>query len=306
MDQGRRRWGPAGRPSREPPSSWGKPGPSPVANAEPKDVANDRSGIHRFVTLGRPEGGVNDPAVSTRRAEPSSPTRGLRDACLASVTFGVEVVRRDLVEELPELLDLVLLLVGDRDARLLEDLLSTEDRRPGPKGERDGIRRTGADLHVAGEYQDGEVDAVLECGDPDLRELVADRLEQVAHQVVGQWPRWDQPVLRVGNRRGLTGTDPDRQIPVTLDLPQQHDRVVGGHFHADTNDVELLHDASLRPGGQPRLDECRMQPNRECGELTIHFLRPAGRVSSAGSAQRRDDLLDQADLPVSGRLDGSQ
>src|SRR5690606_24282755 len=50
-----------------------------------------------------------------------------------------EVLRGDRVQELPELLDLVLLLVRYRDAGLLQDVLAGEDRRAGAQGEGDGV-----------------------------------------------------------------------------------------------------------------------------------------------------------------------
>ena len=43
------------------------------------------------------------------------------------MSVGVEVLGRDLVEELAELLHLVLLLVGHRDAGLVEHLLGADD-----------------------------------------------------------------------------------------------------------------------------------------------------------------------------------
>ena len=44
----------------------------------------------------------------------------------------VEVLRRDVVEELPELLDLVLLLVGYDDPGIVEQVLGAHDLGAGP------------------------------------------------------------------------------------------------------------------------------------------------------------------------------
>src|SRR4051812_37734096 len=71
-----------------------------------------------------------------------------------------EVLRRYLVEELAELLDLVLLLVGDLDAHLVEQVLRAEDRRAGAHRQRDGVRRPGADDPLVTEHQLGDVDPV--------------------------------------------------------------------------------------------------------------------------------------------------
>src|SRR3954451_20525323 len=73
---------------------------------------------------------------------------------------GTEVLRRDLVEELAELLDLVLLLVGDLDPHLVEQLLGPEDGGTGADGEGDGVGRAGAHDPVVGEEELGEVDAI--------------------------------------------------------------------------------------------------------------------------------------------------
>ncbi|GAA1500993.1 hypothetical protein GCM10009760_63400 [Kitasatospora kazusensis] len=49
------------------------------------------------------------------------------------------------------------------------------------------------------------------------------------------------PLLGEGDRGRLAGADPDRQVPISPYLPQQHDRLVGRHLHPDTYDVELIH-----------------------------------------------------------------
>src|SRR5215211_1933437 len=95
-----------------------------------------------------------------------------------------EVLRGDLVEELAELLDLVLLLVGDLDADLVEQVLGSVDGSPGADGERDGVRRAGADGPVLAEHQLGDVDAVAHLRDVDRLELGAERADDLAEQVV--------------------------------------------------------------------------------------------------------------------------
>ena len=54
----------------------------------------------------------------------------------------VEVFRPDVVQELPELLDLFLFVTGDEDRRLGQDILLREDRHRHPHGERDRVRRS--------------------------------------------------------------------------------------------------------------------------------------------------------------------
>src|SRR5690606_8921033 len=62
-----------------------------------------------------------------------------------------EVLRGDRVEELAELLHFVLLLVGDGDAGLFEDVLAGEDGGAGAQGQGDGVGRAGAHLDAIGE-----------------------------------------------------------------------------------------------------------------------------------------------------------
>jgi len=54
-----------------------------------------------------------------------------------------EVLRRDLLQEFAELLDLVLLLVRDDDADIGQDLLGTPDRRTDAQRQRDRVTRPG-------------------------------------------------------------------------------------------------------------------------------------------------------------------
>src|SRR5215472_682697 len=95
-----------------------------------------------------------------------------------------EVLGRDVVEELAELLDLVFLLVRDRDARLVQYLLVGEDRRPGAQCQRDRVRGPGADGGAVGEHQVGEEDAIAQGGDVHGLELDAQRLQDVPHKVM--------------------------------------------------------------------------------------------------------------------------
>src|SRR5262245_16459163 len=91
-----------------------------------------------------------------------------------SLVARTEALGRDLVEELAELLHLVLLLVRDRDARVVQHPVAPVDRRPGTQGERYGVGRASADLDSAGEHQLGVEDALAQIGDPHLGQLLAD------------------------------------------------------------------------------------------------------------------------------------
>src|SRR5690606_28623663 len=104
-----------------------------------------------------------------------------------------------------------------------------------------------ADLDAPGEVQFGVEDAVAEPGDPDLLQLVAERLQDVAEQVVGHRPGRHHTLLGERDRGGLDGADPDREVTLPRGLAQQNYRLVGGHFNTDTDDVELVHVATV-PG----------------------------------------------------------
>src|SRR5207342_1961495 len=81
-----------------------------------------------------------------------------------------------------------------------------------------------------------------------LAELVARRLEHVLEQVVGQRTRRYDALLGEGDGGRLDGPDPDRQVPLTLHLAQQHDRVVRRHLDPYTQDVDLAHGVHTTPG----------------------------------------------------------
>src|SRR6185503_15385878 len=53
-------------------------------------------------------------------------------------------------------------------------------------------------------------------------------------------------LLLVRNRGGLDRTDPDRQVPVAVDLLEQHDRLVTGQLDPHPNHVQLPHRSAFR------------------------------------------------------------
>src|SRR5215472_5720571 len=86
-----------------------------------------------------------------------------------------EVLRRDVVEEFPELFDFVFLLVRDGYARFVKYVVVRENSRAGSQGKRDRIRRPRADRGAIREHQVGEEDPVAQRGDVDLPQLDAKR-----------------------------------------------------------------------------------------------------------------------------------
>src|SRR3984885_3864697 len=163
-----------------------------------------------------------------------------------------EVLGRDLVEELPKLLDLVLLLVGDGDASLVEDLVGREDRGTGPQCQGDRVRGPGAGLGAVGEDEVRVEDPVAQGGDVDRAELHVQDFEHVLEQVVGQRPQRHHALLSEGDRGRLHRPDPDGQVPVTLLFFQQDDRAVGRHLDTDADDLHPPHWSSALAPPQRR------------------------------------------------------
>src|SRR6185437_2744630 len=95
-----------------------------------------------------------------------------------------EVLGRDRVEELAELLDLVLLLVRDDEPGFGEDRLLRVDRHARAEGERHGVARPRGHLHPAVEHELGVERAFLEVGDPDLLQPPPQACDDVLQQVV--------------------------------------------------------------------------------------------------------------------------
>src|SRR4051812_47200687 len=116
-------------------------------------VAGKRHARH----AAHPTKDAKTPAAASPRHQ-ESVTHGRRRACgvsrrcligrlpsspeSAAAASAGEVLRADLLQELPELLDLVLLLVGDDDPRLTENLVGATDRGTDPQ--RQGDRVAGA------------------------------------------------------------------------------------------------------------------------------------------------------------------
>src|SRR6516165_8029475 len=114
-----------------------------------------------------------------------------------------EVLRADRVEEFAELLDLVLLLVRDRDAGLIQDLLGGEDRGPGPQRQRDRVRGPGAHFLAVGEDEVREEDPIPQRGDVYGGQLDAQGFEYVTEQVMGERPCRDHALLGEGDGGSL-------------------------------------------------------------------------------------------------------
>jgi len=137
-----------------------------------------------------------------------------------------EVLGRDRVEKLPELLDLVFLLVGDGHARLVQDLVAGEDLRAGAQRQRDRVLRARAHLGPVGEDQVRVEDPVPQRGDVHRAQLDIQDLEHVTEKIVRERPKGNHALLGEGNRRCLDCPDPAGQVPVALRLLEQDDGAV--------------------------------------------------------------------------------
>ena len=208
----------------------------------------------------------------------------------------------------PEPLDLVLLLLRRwrrRPRRAAPP--RADDPGAGAQRQRDRVGGPRADLDAAVEDQ-----ARRRRRRPGARRsappvsVVAERLEDVLEQVVGQRPGRHDALLGVGDRGRLGGPDPDRQVAVTVALPQQHDRLVGRHLDPDADDIELSHPVNRTPLSRgarsavrgPARRVTRAACSREQQRRAISApRRPVPRASPRPRA-RADHLLDQADLAV--------
>src|SRR5215211_3682309 len=158
-----------------------------------------------------------------------------------------EVLGRDVVEEVLELLDdllLVLHLVLELDGGLGDHVLGGEDRSAGADRQRQGVRRARVDLYLTPVHLQGHrrIEGVLAqlghghaaAGDLELGQHVAD-------QVVGHRPGRVRPLELHQDRRRLRVTDPDGEELVPLPGLQQDDRLLADHVEGDPVDDHLLH-----------------------------------------------------------------
>src|ERR1700737_78665 len=122
--------------SSDTPGNPGIPGTSSSSNRVPCEPAAAEALLSETLPSHRRRGAPFPPA-----ARHTSPDRSHR--CRRSAGSGgpAEVLGRDGVEKLAELLDLVFLLVRDGHARLVQDLLAGEDLRAGAQRQRDGVGR---------------------------------------------------------------------------------------------------------------------------------------------------------------------
>src|SRR5262245_38680574 len=136
-----------------------------------------------------------------------------------------EVLRAHLLEELPELLDLVFLLVRNHDPGLREDLVGAADRGAHTQGERDRVARPGRHPHAVTDQEIGVVYVLLQLGDLHRVQWRLQRRQNVPQKVMRKRPSWLDPLLLVRDRGGLYRADPDRQVTIAVDLFEQHDRL---------------------------------------------------------------------------------
>src|SRR5271166_1585493 len=159
-----------------------------------------------------------------------------------------EVLGRDRVEELPELLDFaffVLLFVRDGHARLVQDLLAGENLRAGAQRQRNGIGWPRAHLRAVGEDQVGVEDTVPQRGDVHCAQLNVQHLEHVTEQIVRERPKGNHALLGEGDRCCRDRPDPDGQVSIALRLFQQDDGAVRWHLDPDADDLHLPHYSSV-------------------------------------------------------------
>src|SRR5690606_25214185 len=93
-----------------------------------------------------------------------------------------EVLRGNRVEELPELLDLVLLLIRNDQAGLVQHGLVGVDGHAGAQRKSDGVTRTRGHPDVAVEHQLGEERPLLQVRDANLLKVTSQSADNVLEQ----------------------------------------------------------------------------------------------------------------------------
>ena len=160
---------------------------------------------------------------------------------------GLEVLGRDLVEEVLELLDDllgVLDVVLELDRGLLDDVLGGEDRGPGAHRQGERVRGAGVDLELAavdGQRDRGVEGVLAQLGDRDAGAGGVELAQHVGEEVVRHRARGAGALQLHQDGRRFGMTDPDGQELVRVDGLEQHDRLLADHVERDAIDDHLLH-----------------------------------------------------------------
>src|SRR5947209_3450766 len=188
----------------------------------------------------------------------------------ANGSGGFEIVGRDAVQELFELLDLVfadgagrlvVVLVGNQQSGFGQHRFFDVDRHAHAQRDRHRIRWPRRDGDVAVENQVGVERALLQVDDPHLFERMTKRGNQIPYQVVGQRAGRLDSLLFQGNRGRFGLADPNRQVTSTVGLAQQQDRLVLRLLDANADNANFTHLClpSARAAG----------PNQPCPDVTV-------------------------------------
>src|SRR6476620_8002538 len=169
-------------------------------------------------------GGVPSGPTVAMRASRRSPLRYASSPAVKTLAgtdrlglLAAEVLRRDVLEEVLELLDDllgVLDLVLELDRGFGDDVLCRKDRRTRAHGERKRIAGPRVDLQLAPVQAqgDGRVEGVLpQLGDGHPRAVDVQLGEHLRHQVVGHRSRGAGALQAHEDRRRLRVADPDGQ-----------------------------------------------------------------------------------------------
>ena len=127
---------------------------------------------------------------------------------------------------------------------MIQQLLGPQDRRPDPQRQCHRVRGTRADL-LPVDLQHREESALGDFGDPHRIHGVPQRLQHISHQVVSEWAGRLFSLQSHCDRGSLRGTDPDRDRPSPIHLPQQQHRDPRGHLDTYPMHDQLTHTASL-------------------------------------------------------------
>src|ERR671930_419819 len=137
---------------------------------------------------------------------------------------------------------LLRLLGRDQDRGLAQDLVVREDPAAESNRERERVGRSGGHLErgaVPLEVDHGVEGALAELRDHDVVHRDGHLLEDVLQQIVGHRARRHDALERERDRGGLRLADPDREVPLPLGLPQEHDGLARGELDPDAREAHL-------------------------------------------------------------------
>jgi hypothetical protein len=142
-----------------------------------------------------------------------------------------------------------LLVLVEEDAGLVEDMGLDEDRHIGAYSQSDRIAGARIDLEgapVVLEDDPGKEGAILNIADQDMAHLAVKLGDQRLQEIVGHRALGLVALDGHGDRVGLEGPDPDRQIALAIDLTEHNHAMLREQAHSDAINHDTDHRDAFR------------------------------------------------------------